>query len=531
MKVLISDKLPDVAVEVLTADSSIEVDNKPGMSADELKSVIGGYDGIIIRSGTKLTADILEHATNLKAIARAGVGVDNVDVNAASRKGIIVMNTPGGNTISTAEHTFALMMALARNIPQAYRSLKSGEWDRKTYVGNQLSSKTLGIIGLGRIGVEVARRALAFEMKVIGCDPYISSDKAAQIGIELADLDTIWERSDFITVHTPITAETRGLIGAKEIAKMKDGVRLINCARGGIIDERALAEAIESGKVAGAALDVYTSEPPTDRRLIELQQVVATPHLGASTEEAQINVAVDAASQLVDCLTGKGVRCAINMPSMDGREAGILKPYANLAEKMGLMLRQLVDGQLKSVDVCYIGELSRMNVVPVTRSLTAGLLKGVMEENVNLVNAPVLAEERGINITESRSSATGDFSTMIKVAMQTGQGVRTVEGTLFGKSDPRIVSINGYHVEIFPHGDMLLIMNQDRPGLIGDIGAIIGGGGINISAMTFGRKEAGGDAITVLNLDAQPDDAMLEKIRKVKNVQSVVAVQLQDAES
>ena len=526
MKVLIADKLPGVAVEILSSHPEIEVDNRPGLPADELKSIIGQYEGIIIRSGTKLTAEIIEHADRMKAIARAGVGVDNVDVMAASRKGIIVMNTPGGNTISTAEHTFAMMMALSRNIPSACASLKRGEWDRKSFVGAQLSGKTIGIIGLGRIGLEVAKRAVAFEMKVIGHDPYISPERAARLGIELADLEAIWERADYITVHTPMTAETEGLIGARQIAKMKPGVRIINCARGGIVDEDALADALEAGKVAGAAIDVYPEEPPANRRLIDLPQVVATPHLGASTEEAQINVATDAARQLADVLMGRGVRFALNLPAIDAQEAKILDPYSNLAEKMGSLLRQLAEGQLKSVHVSYTGELAQANVAPVTRSLTAGLLKPVLEENVNLVNAPVLAEERGISITESRSSASGDFTTTVRVEMTTDRAALSVEGTLFGKSDPRIVNINGYHVEVIPRGDMLVIINRDRPGLIGDIGRIVGRSGVNISSMTFGRKEAGGDAMTVLNLDARPADSLLDEVRQAKNVQAVLAIQL-----
>ena len=526
MKVLISDKLPAVAVEILASYPDIDADNKPGLAADELMSIIADYDGIIIRSGTKLTEDVLERAVRMKAIARAGVGVDNVDVRAASRKGIIVMNTPGGNTTSTAELTVAMILALSRNIAAACASLKDGNWDRKSFVGNQLSGKTIGIVGLGRVGIEVARRAMAFEMKVLGYDPYIAPDRAARLGIELGDLGSILERADYVTVHTPMTPETRGLIGAGEIAKMKDGVRIINCARGGIVDEEALADAIEAGKVAGAAVDVYPEEPPKNRRLIDLPQVVATPHLGASTEEAQINVATDAAKQLADALTGRGVRFALNLPGLEAGEAEALEPYSNLAEKMGSLLRQLGEGQLEAVRVCYTGELVEMNVVPVTRSLTAGLLKPVLEENVNLVNAPVLAEERGIKITESRSSVSGDFTTTIEAEMVTDQGEVSVEGTLFGRSDPRIVSINGYHVEVMPVGDLIVIMNQDRPGLIGDIGRIVGGGGVNISSMTFGRKEAGGDAMTVLNLDARPTDALLDEVRKVGDVAAVLAIQL-----
>jgi len=524
MKVLISDKLPDVAVEILNSYPEIEVDNKPGIAADDLAAIIGDYEGIIIRSGTKLTAEILKKADRMKVIARAGVGVDNVDVDAASRKGIIVMNTPGGNTVSTAELTFAMLLALSRNIPAACASIKGGAWDRKSFVGTQLAGKTLGIIGLGRIGREVAKRALAFDMTVIAYDPFVTQEKVH--GIELVDLDAIWQRSDYITVHTPVTDETRGLIGASQIAKMKQGVRIINCARGAIVDENAVADAIEAGKVAGAAVDVYPEEPPTNRRLIDLPQVVATPHLGASTTEAQINVATDAARQLADALTGRGIRFAINLPAFDAAEAKALEPYCNLAEKMGIVLRQMGEGQLKSVDVCYTGDLADANVMPVTRSLTAGLLKPLISENVNLVNAPVLARERGISVTESRSSASGDFTTVIKIRMETDRAPVVLEGTLFGRRDPRIVNINDYHVEVIPRGSLLIVLNVDRPGLIGDIGRIMGKANLNISSMTFGRKEAGGDAMTVLNLDGEPGADVLAEVSEVPNVTAVTVVKL-----
>lgn len=524
MKVLISDKLPDVAVDILKSYSEIEVDNKPGLSHDELAAAIGGYEGIIIRSGSKLTADIIEKADRLKVIARAGVGVDNVDVHAASRKGVIVMNTPGGNTISTAELTFGMLLALTRNIPAACASIKGGAWDRKSFVGSQLAGKTLGIVGLGRIGREVAKRALAFEMTVVAYDPFVTQEKAQ--AIELVDLDGIWSRSDYITLHTPVNDETRGLIGSAQLAKMKDGVRIINCARGAIIDENAVADAIEAGKIAGAAVDVYPEEPPANRRLIDLPQVVATPHLGASTEEAQINVATDAARQLADALTGRGIRFAINLPAFDAAEAKALEPYCDLAEKMGSVLRQMGDGQLKGVDICYTGDLATANVMPVTRSLIAGLLRPLISENVNLVNAPVLAQERGISVTESRSSATGDFTTTIKVRMNTDRGDVDIEGTLFGRRDPRIVSINGYHVEVIPRGSLLVVLNLDRPGLIGDIGRIMGKADVNISSMTFGRKEAGGDAMTVLNLDAAPGPDLLAEVGKVPNVTVLKVIKL-----
>ncbi len=516
-RVLIADKLPPAAAEILEREPRIEVDTNVGLSPDELKSIIGSYHGIVVRSATKLTADVIEKADNLRAIVRAGVGVDNVDIDAASIKGIVVMNTPSGNTVSTAEHAIAMMMAMSRNIPRACESLRAGKWDRKAFTGTQLCGKTIGIIGLGRIGIEVARRCSAMGMTLLGCDPYITRTKAEQEKVDLCGLETIYKRADFITVHTPLTDKTRGMIGREQFAMMQPGVRIINCARGGIVDEEALAEALKEGKVAGAALDVYTSEPPANRELVELDNVVATPHLGASTSEAQLNVALDAARQLSDALLGRGIINASNFPALDAKEADQLQPVCALAEKIGALQAQLIHGRIQSAAITYYGELADADVRPVTRSLTAGLLKPVLE-NVNIVNAPVLAEARGISVTETKSSEATDFTSLISVTVATAQREITVKGTVFGKAEPRIVGIDDYRVEVIPRGHVLIIFDEDRPGLIGAIGTLLGQAGINISCMTFGRKEAGGEAITVLNIDGPTSPALLEQIGDVPNV-------------
>jgi len=525
MRVLVCDNLAQEGVDILKAAAGIEVDVKPKVPPEELAGIIGEYDGIIIRSGTKLPEEMLAKATNLKCIARAGVGVDNVDVPAATKRGIIVMNTPGGNTISTAEHTFALMLALSRNIPQANRSLRAGEWDRKRFTGSQLAGKTIGVIGLGRIGVEVVKRAKAFEMNVIGCDPYAYSGIAEQYHIKVVQkLEDLLAEADYITVHTPLNDQTRGMIGAAEFALVKPGVRVINCARGGIIDEEALFDALESGKVAGAAIDVYTSEPPTDRRLVEHPKVVATPHLAASTKEAQISVAVDAARQLTDALQDRQVKYALNLPYLDERERVEVEPYVALARRLGSVAAQLSTGEMQRIRVVYSGEAVRKDTAMVTASMLAGIVSTIAPETVNLVNAPVLAKERGIGVEEVKSSETTDFVTLVTCRLESATGETSVSGSLFNASQPRIVAIDGFEVEAVPHGDMLVLRNIDRPGLIGEIGQALGARGVNIARMTFGRTGVGGQALTVLNLDSKPDEEVLEKVRAIDGVSQVVAL-------
>jgi len=527
MKVLVSDKLAEEGVEILRREKDIEVDVKTGLSTEQLKEIIGEYDAIIVRSATKLTAEVISAAERLKVICRAGVGVDNVDVRAASRKGIIVMNTPGGNTTSTAEHTMGLLMALVRNIPQAVSSMKTGKWDRKKFTGTQLAGKTLGIIGLGRVGVEVARRARAFDMKVIAYDPYIGQKTRAAEGVTMVqELGELLREADIITIHTPLTPETKRIIGKQEFEMMKKGARLINCARGGIVDEEALYEAVKSGKLSGAALDVYEKEPPEELKLARLENVVVTPHLGASTDEAQVAVAVDAAHQVVDALHGREVRFTVNFPSLDERVQKELAPYARLAEKMGLLQMQLSSGRPKKLSLHYSGEIARKEFHWVTIFYTIGLLRPVLGEHLNMVNAPVLAEERGIEIEQIESSQVENFSTAITATLETDAGKHLLIGTVFDREFPRIVRLEDFEVEIIPEGDMLVLFEKDRPGLIADVGRVLGDVGINIGRMTFGRKSVGGEAITVLNLDQPPEREVLERIRQIPDIHKVFRVQM-----
>ena len=464
----------------------------------------------------------------MKVICRAGVGVDNVDVRAASRKGIIVMNTPGGNTTSTAEHTMALLLAMVRNIPQAAASVKAGAWERKKFTGAQLAGKVLGILGLGRVGAEVARRARAFEMKVLAHDPYVVEGSRQAEGVELVkSLEELLRKSDVVTVHTPLTDETRGMIGREEIALMKDGARIINAARGGVVDEEALCEAIQSGKLAGAALDVFVEEPPEGNPLISLDSVVATPHLGASTEEAQIAVSVDAARQMVDALSGREVRFTVNFPAVDPEELKDLGPYLDLVERMGLLQMQLLNRRVKRVELVYYGDVARKRLRPITTFYTIGLLKPILGEHLNMVSAPVLAEERGIEITQTLSSGRENFSSAITARLWAEDGTEhSMTGTVFDRKIPRIVRIEGFEVEVIPDGEMLVVFDRDRPGLIADMAGVLGRAGINIGRMTFGRKDTGGDAITVFNLDAAPDERVLEGMRKVPGVESVHLVHM-----
>ncbi|MEW6354689.1 MAG: phosphoglycerate dehydrogenase [Planctomycetota bacterium] len=526
MRVLICDTLPEDAVEILQS-AGIETICKTGLSPDDLKKEVQSVEGVIVRSATKITADVIAAAENLRAVARAGAGIDNIDVDAATKRGVIVMNTPGGNTRSTAEHTIALLLSLSRNIPQANTSMREGKWDRKSFTGAQVSEKVLGVIGLGRVGYDVAKCAVGLDMKVIGYDPYIDRQKARDLGIELAaDPKEIYPKADYITVHTPMTPETEGMIGEKEFAIMKKGVRILNCARGGIIDEGALYDAIRSGKVAGAALDVFVEEPPTDRRLIDLPQVICTPHLAASTEEAQIQVAQQAAAQLADALLDRGVRHAVNLPSLDLKEAERLRPYIALAEKMGMLQIQLAPGRIRAVEITYSGEIAKGDVTMVTASYLAGLLRPMFDQPINMVNAPLMAQSRNITLTERKSESARGFANLIQAEIETADGIRSTQGTLFGRDSIRIVSIDDYHVEIVPEGHVLVIFDVDRPGLIGNIGTILGRRAINIARMTFGRQEAGGRAITALNVDSPVPATVLKEIEAIDSVYTAHLISL-----
>lgn len=525
MKVLVSDKLSPTGIEILKK-AGLDVDLRTGMSPEELKACIGQYHGLIIRSATKVTADILEAAENLKVVGRAGSGLDNVDKVAATKKGIVVMNTPGGNTVTTAEHTIALMFALARQIPQATASMKVGKWDKKRFMGVELFSKTLGILGLGNIGKEVAKRALGLQMHVIAYDPYLSEENAKEMGIEKVELPTLFSRADFITIHTPITADTRNLFNKKTFQGMKDGVRIINCARGGIINEADLYEALKSGKVAGAALDVFEKEPPGDSPLLTLDNVVCTPHLGASTEEAQEKVAIAVAEQVADYLVNGVIRHAVNFPSVPLEQVPRLQPYLTIAERLGSFASQVFEGAITEVTIEYRGEASELNTAPVTIALLKGFLTPILEETVNFVNAPIIAKERGIEVREMKSADAGDYQSMIVLRVRTDGKENRLAGTLLSRRDPRIVNINNFPVEIFPEGNMLFIYNNDRPGVIGNIGSYLGRCNINIARMHFGREEAGGIAISVVSIDTPITQDQIEEMKKLPNILSIKVVAL-----
>ena len=533
-RVLITDNLADAGVQVLENAADIEVDRRPGLSPDEVRDALRDADGIIIRSATKLTPDILAGQERLKVIVRAGVGVDNIDLAAATREGIVVMNTPAGNTTSTAEHTIAMLLSLSRNIAPAAQSMHEGRWDRKAFTGTQLAGKTIGVVGLGRIGQSVARRCRGLEMTVLGYDPFISEEKAAEQGIELfRDVDELITRCDYVTVHTPLNDETRGLINAERIARMKRGVRIINCARGGIVDEEALADAVESGHVAGAALDVYASEPPAEEsRLRSLPQILCTPHLGASTDEAQEQVAVEAAEIITAFLTRNEVRYAVNMAPISAKELEGIKPYIDLGYRLGLLLAQFNRSDpVKSAKLLFRGDAASKPTHLVTNAFTAGLLSTALEENINIINAQVMAHERGIEITESASTDVGDFATMISATVITEDRVRTASGTMFGQQFLRLVRLDHFQLDAYLDGLMLMYRHRDVPGLIGAIGTTFGQHHVNISHMALGRlqNEPGGEAVAVLNLDNKPSEQALQEVAAHPDVMGVRLIELPPA--
>lgn len=527
IKILISDPLHEEGLKILNKEKQFTVDVKPKLPHDELKKAIKGYDAIVVRSATKVTKDIIEAGNKLKLIGRAGVGLDNVDVKAASKKGVMVVNAPSGNTVSTAEHTFSMIMALFRNIAQAANSMKQGKWEKKKFMGVELYGKVLGIIGLGRIGAEVAQRGLSFEMKIIAYDPFLPEEQAKKLGIELVAFDKLIKQADCITVHTPLTDETRHILGEKEFKKMKKGVKVINCARGGIVDEAALAKALESGKVGGAALDVFEKEPLNPNSpLLKFNNVILTPHLGASTEEAQVNVSIDIANTVRDVLLNKGIRNAINMPCVEPELIKNIEPHIKLAEKIGALQTQLVDGHIKQIKIRYVGDIVNYDLKPVTIALVKGMLEPMLQETVNYVNALVIARERGIKIIETKVSEIEDFANLIYVEVITDKMKNRVMGTLFTKVDPRIVKINNYYVDAVPTGHMLIITNKDVPGVVGQIGSILGENKINIAGMTFGREKKGGNALSILNIDAAVSKDVLGKIKKARNIFDVKLIKL-----
>lgn len=521
MKILVSDPLSEEGVEILRKGEGLKVEVATKLPPGELKKKIKDAGALIIRSGTRVNGDLIKAGKKLKVIGRAGVGLDNVDVEAATENGIIVMNSPGANTISTAEHTVALLLALSRKIPQAYLSLKEGKWERKRFMGVEVHGKVLGIIGMGRIGVEVAKRVQALGMQTIACDPFLSAERAGRWKVELVEFKDLLCRSDYITVHTPLTEETKHLIGSKEFELMKDGVRLINCARGGIIDEKALYESMKSGKVAGAALDVYEEEPPGKSPLLELDNLVTTPHIGAATEEAQRNVAIEIAHQVVDALKGGTLRNAVNVPSIEPEVYEKLKPYLGLAERLGCLQSQLLKGRLLTVQVRYSGEIINYDLAPLTTAILKGLLEPVLKEAVNYVNAPLIARERDVRVVETKSDTLEDFANLIYLEVESTQAEGSVAGTLFGRRDPRIVRLDDFHVDAVPRGYMLIASHEDKPGIIGKLGTILGNEGINIAAMTLGRKDKGEGELTVLNLDGSVPENVLKEIEEIKEIQQV----------
>ncbi|HEX2795070.1 MAG TPA: phosphoglycerate dehydrogenase [Croceicoccus sp.] len=521
-RVLISDKMDPNAARIFE-ENGCDVDVITGETPEQLIARIGDYDGLAIRSSTRVTKEILDAATNLKVIGRAGIGVDNVDIPYASSKGVVVMNTPFGNSITTAEHAIAMMMALARQIPEANAQTQAGQWPKNGFMGVEVTGKTLGLIGAGNIGSIVASRAQGLKMKVIAFDPFLSAERAIEMGVEKVELDPLLARADFITLHTPLTAETRNILSRENLAKTKKGVRIVNCARGGLIDEEALRDMLESGHVAGAALDVFAVEPAKDNVLFGAPNFICTPHLGASTTEAQVNVALQVAEQLSDYLVNGGVTNALNMPSLSAEEAPKLKPYMALAEKLGSLVGQLAHGNLTRIGVEVEGHAATLNIKPITGAVLAGLMRRY-SDTVNMVNAPFLAKERGMEVREIRNEREGAYNTLIRIKVDTEQGEKTVAGTLFGKHDPRLVDIFGIGIEADLEGHMLYIVNQDAPGFIGRVGSILGEAGINIGTFHLGRREAGGEAVLLLSVDQAIPEEVLKTICDAQGVKTVKAL-------
>jgi len=521
-KVLISDKMDPNAARIFE-ERGCEVDVITGKTPEELKEIIGRYEGLAIRSATKVTQEILDAATNLKVIGRAGIGVDNVDIPAASARGIVVMNTPFGNSITTAEHAIAMIMALARQIPAADRRTQAGDWPKNDFMGVEVTGKTLGLIGAGNIGSIVASRALGLKMKVVAYDPFLTEERAIEMGVEKVDLEALIDRADFITLHTPLTDETRNILSRERLEKTKKGVRIVNCARGGLIDEAALKDLLESGHVAGAALDVFAEEPAKNSPLFGTPGFICTPHLGASTTEAQVNVALQVAEQMADYLVNGGVTNALNMPSLSAEEAPKLKPYMALSEKLGSLVGQLAHGDLPKISIEVEGAAAQLNIKPIVGAVLAGLMKRY-SQSVNMVNAPFLAKERGIEVREIRNEHEGVYHTLVRVTVATSQGDRSVAGSLFGAGAPRLVEIFGIGIEADLDGHMLYIVNEDAPGFIGRIGSLLGEAGINIGTFHLGRREAGGEAIVLLSVDQPIPQEVVENACQLQGVKTVKAL-------
>jgi D-3-phosphoglycerate dehydrogenase len=531
-RVIVLDKLAPEGLRLLEAAEGITFDVRCGLAGEDLRRALLDYDGAICRSGVTLSADALQGNRRLRAIVRAGVGTDNIDKAAATRHGIVVMNTPTGNTLSTAEHTFALLLALSRNIAPAYQSLIAGRWERNAYIGTQIADKTLGIIGLGRIGREVARRAIAFGMRVIGYDPFLSDERAAELGIEpVADIRHMLPRIDYLTVHTPLTPETKGMIGRDEIDQMRPGTRLINCARGGIYDEAALAKGLQSGKLGGVALDVFESEPCTGSPLFGMPGVVCTPHLGASTEEAQTQVAVEAVQLLVNYLNTGEIRHAVNMATVDPKTLEALRGYLDVAYRLGRLLAQWHQRHVSACQLNYRGDVATRDTKLLTAAFCAGLLEGAMDEEVNIVNSELLLRERGIELVEESASEKGAFSSSIRADVRTGPTTTSASGTLFGNNMPRLIRLGDYRLEAYLDGILMIFTHNDVPGIIGAVGTVFGSHHVNIAQMAVGRagNKPGGESVGVLNLDNLPPQPAIDQVLSHPDIRSVTIIQLPPA--
>ena len=526
-KILIADSISQRGIDELSREGVLDITIKPGLSETELIEIIPQFSAIVVRSQTKVTADMLKAGKSLRVVGRAGVGVDNVDVEAATRRGVVVLNAPGGNTVSTAEHTFSLLLSVARKIPQADASVRSKNWDRKNFEGVELYNKTLGVIGMGRIGSELSRRAIAFGMRVIAYDPYLSATRARSLQVELVDeLDDLLATSDFISLHTPLTPETRHILDAVRLQRAKRGVRIINCARGGLIDETALANALQDRHVAAAALDVFEIEPlPNDSPLRSTPNLILTPHLGASTAEAQESVGIEIAQSIRAALLEGTIRNAVNMPNLDARTLAIIGPHLRFGEKLGRFLSQIAPKRVDTLNVNYSGKVNEVDTTAITRSVLKGFLQSAGGPDVNEVNAPAFAESLGLKVTESRLSALGDYTDLLELSATAEDKIVSVGGAFFGAT-PRIVSINSRPVEARPHGVVLVLENTDRPGMVGRIGNLLGDHGVNIATMSLSRNQVGGTALTVLNLDTAPGEEVLAAIRASEDIHSAQVIKL-----
>jgi len=527
MKVLISDNLAPIGEKILR-DAGLDVDVKTALPPEELKAIIPEYDGLVIRSATKVREDIIEAATNLKVVGRAGIGLDNVDIPAASQKGIVVMNAPDGNATTAAEHAISMIMSLARNIPQATASMKAGKWEKKSFMGREVTGKTLGIVGIGRIGSIAANRAQGLKMKVIAFDPHMPPELVEKIGVELVDLEELAKRSDFISVHTPLTKETHHILSTDFFANMKKDALFVDCARGGVVDEEALFNVLSEGQIAGAALDVYEKEPTTLKStpLLGLHNFICTPHLGASTSEAQENVASAIAEQVADYLLKKVVRNAVNVPSVSDDVLASVGPYITLGEMLGSLHMQIARGGVEEVNLEFNGDLAAQDTNPVTVAFLKGLFTPILQDAVNFVNAPLIARERGIRIVESKSEQAADFTNLLRVTVKTNEGENMLAGTVFGKKEPRLVRLNSFRLEGLPSGPMLLVYNKDIPGVIGALGTTLGNGKVNIALMTVGRQEESRQNVILLNTDTRVSKELLGKVMALEYIEDAVVLEL-----